>query len=790
MKAIVRVVLFFTVLNIVFSRCDQKPKIVTKVAGRIENADSETMVLTIRGFDRERLTEDDIKTIEVDVDSEGNFAVEINDLEEDVFYAGVKVNIGHGAEWTKIHLSPRDSIYMTLDAEKFDESLSYSGRGAAKNNYYVNKFLIFEDRKEGIGFGSLFSLPFKEYIDTVRARVGVKKELLDSMYKGQEKDTFYAFETSYIEVEKVYGILMYLKASNFRDIEEAKTYLGEIGLQEQTQFNSSWHRRAIVEYVEAMTYGMTDMEQYGAAKKMLSGDLFRFYCKNGVVKMVTSNAYEDILAALQNDGVEPKILAHLQGKLEDNNKLKKQYPNKRGNYVPYNTDLKKSTFNLSVEIKDQDINKAELYDKGILGSEKIIKKKGSSSILEFDIPIYYSHDVNVRIGRLYYTIIANPGDNLYAVYENGKARFYGDGAEQAELINEFTRTVHSHEHPFRDKEFVFRSPLEVKNAFVNRYNEQIVSIKEFFEDVDEPVLENWARSQAAISNFGSLVQLENIRSHYNKKEKRKLEPIPSDFYGFKEEYLSLDMESFVCSEFVSRLSYYGFKDYYSQVKNTNDKINRILDLAKAKMKPLEYDISFSTMINSRLRKKEFDFIDKVMPRYQDEVTTGWLKEAMVEKYEVGKKTMLSLEIPEGTDLNQIPKTSGDSLLSKIINKHKGKVIYIDMWATWCSPCIGEFEFAKDFHDGIDHDKVALVYLAGKSKESVWKSMIKEYQLKGDHYLLTDDQHDDISQKLEARGFPNYSIIDSKGMVKAANAPRPSVGQQDLNKDLINTLNAM
>lgn len=42
---------------------------------------------------------------------------------------------------------------------------------------------------------------------------------------------------------------------------------------------------------------------------------------------------------------------------------------------------------------------------------------------------------------------------------------------------------------------------------------------------------------------------------------------------------------------------------------------------------------------------------------------------------------------------------------------KGKVIFLNLWATWCGPCRAEMPSIQNLYDSVDHDRVAFVMLS-------------------------------------------------------------------------------
>lgn len=113
-------------------------------------------------------------------------------------------------------------------------------------------------------------------------------------------------------------------------------------------------------------------------------------------------------------------------------------------------------------------------------------------------------------------------------------------------------------------------------------------------------------------------------------------------------------------------------------------------------------------------------------------------------------------------------------LAEIIEKHKGKVIYMDMWASWCGPCRKEMPASRRLKDGLDSDGVIFMYISSDRNESDWKRAIKEYDLGGigENYRIVSDESRFLTE-IKVRYIPRYLIFDRKGRLANADAPRPS-----------------
>lgn len=118
-------------------------------------------------------------------------------------------------------------------------------------------------------------------------------------------------------------------------------------------------------------------------------------------------------------------------------------------------------------------------------------------------------------------------------------------------------------------------------------------------------------------------------------------------------------------------------------------------------------------------------------------------------------------------------SSLEEVKTNYIDKYKGKVVYIDFYATWCGPCRQEIPFAKQLHEEFKNEEVVFLNLCAKSKQEDWDNFKKQYELEGENYLLNNEEFYLLSEIYKVQGFPTYILIDKEGDIIDYNASRPS-----------------
>lgn len=190
------------------------------------------------------------------------------------------------------------------------------------------------------------------------------------------------------------------------------------------------------------------------------------------------------------------------------------------------------------------------------------------------------------------------------------------------------------------------------------------------------------------------------------------------------------------------------------------------------------------IINSLKRGISFYNLDEIESYYnilRKLITDDSAFSAIENKYQ----KILKLQKGNTSPLFNYPDTNGQYISLESL---KGKLVYIDVWATWCGPCRAQIPYLKEMEEKYRSKKIEFVSLSIDQPKDIqkWKNMIAEKELKGIQIMADKAWRSSFVIDYIIDGIPRFILVDKSGNIISPNAPRPAIfenGSYVLNQKL-------
>ncbi|KYG83817.1 TlpA family protein disulfide reductase [Roseivirga echinicomitans] len=206
------------------------------------------------------------------------------------------------------------------------------------------------------------------------------------------------------------------------------------------------------------------------------------------------------------------------------------------------------------------------------------------------------------------------------------------------------------------------------------------------------------------------------------------------------------------------MEYINFKEAYDRLPN---------HIPEGELLKIARERSLYQMVEYKEPYGEIsDYLNEYMMTYKDST----FLEEFTEQFLLGYEK----QVNEKVGLNLLKEDGSVIRFQDILIKNKGKVIYVDYWASWCSPCIEAMPYAEKLREEYAGQNIIFVYLSSDNDQSDWKKAVERYDLSDleNNYLSLNHKNSDWVKNLKIQSIPRYLIFDTHGKLVEADAPGP------------------
>lgn len=403
----------------------------------------------------------------------------------------------------------------------------------------------------------------------------------------------------------------------------------------------------------------------------------------------------------------------------------------------------------------------------------------------FRFDVLHPHDINIRYKDGFVGLYIHPSDSIFL--EMDEKAFEDQYFPRCHINGKDVNTAKAVYEYYRFKKVDNFTPSFEGDPSVPVYLEQIKrhmvkddSILALFVKKFHPSEEflRWARNDIIYSNANYLVDYEY--HHYVNKTK-----IVGDLF---------DKRLFPVENDVAIVSMmYGYHLWHYSTFKYIKQDTLVSGLLKDNKKADAYRLILSRIIENEKAGLSRDImcyriLKSLFSDSYNDFKTVWDEPG----YFMGNKTLISMLVEQKEEhdklkdydisffdpLKQEEKAISGDFWINLKKKHKGKVIYLDIWAVWCGPCRSEIPYAYELHEYFKGQPVVFVNVCLSSERTAWKNLIDKMHINGENYFFNKDQTKLFVGNLrDFQGYPTYLIIDKNGNIVDFHAPPPSSGEE-------------
>lgn len=393
-----------------------------------------------------------------------------------------------------------------------------------------------------------------------------------------------------------------------------------------------------------------------------------------------------------------------------------------------------------------------------------------------------------------FRVLIHPGDSIYITFDGNlnntpdvleSVKYMGDAAklnQDAAIFQQmyYSNTMIQNQNAKRIAVKELDTEGYLKFLDTMRLEARMI-LETFINDVaPEKEAISWASTSIENDYFIDLANYPDYHRYLNNINKKDWD-VPTSYYELLLTRFPINKSMLIngsaISSFINTFHFYYarlnlFKDpEYKKCMSENlnsPNLTEIQDsliihgLIKYTPDSLARQLVLSEMLHQRFDSKDIKIFEKnrtIVERYIEE---PFLMEPINERYSIIKDRLARPQIYSEAIFKKAKKSSVNQIIDSIMVLNKSKVIYIDFWATWCTPCLSEFPRMKALMKQMENKDVSFVFICLDSKEKIWKAKIDEINLGGQHHFLSEEQSNDIHEIFEFTGVPYHVLVDQKG----------------------------
>ena len=376
-------------------------------------------------------------------------------------------------------------------------------------------------------------------------------------------------------------------------------------------------------------------------------------------------------------------------------------------------------------------------------------------------------------------LVISPGDSMLIVADCkdiGNVTISGDGAllnSQICKFGKFFLQGYNSDYQMPNMEF-----KKYCNTEREKYYVKLKELKQSERLTTE--FELWIRNKIELDYS---IALYNYPIRHYARTKEALTD-SADFYSFVQDVPKffdrtiVVFENFKISEPLTWLGHREIRNkYLKEIEQKDTSVNSLIEKEMVLKTDTTYLSQFklATFFANNLSSNTTAAFDRNRAALDKKITNPFLKNTLtnyaerVRSYNQNPKIFSDelLGNSNNAEINKlisVNQKTGKNLVKEIIENNPNKVLYIDIWASWCQPCIIAMPYSKQLMKDFAGRDVEFIYINILDRVGSWQKTIKELGIEGKHFYCNEAETIAIRKRFNSPGVPFYLLTNKKGVI--------------------------
>ncbi|MFK7981659.1 MAG: TlpA family protein disulfide reductase, partial [Saprospiraceae bacterium] len=369
----------------------------------------------------------------------------------------------------------------------------------------------------------------------------------------------------------------------------------------------------------------------------------------------------------------------------------------------------------------------------------------------FDIPLKSSTTATIKLGKQGIDLYLQPAYNLkIAINGSDLYRDLSFSGKGSDINNYLVTAARLFKHTAVELEANIRyaEPNAFK-AFLNKVRlDKLQFLRTYLES--HTLSEEVVKYAHADINYWFAFNLMNYPyEHPIFQNQPAPMPLPPNYYDFMDGVVLNNAGALPNKYYI-----YYLQDHLSyQAAKPENKGKSRFELADKYLrgkplffyKALQHSVNVKRLNNAKAERMAYDFINNCPYQLYGE----FVKLAYHE----------SRGIVKGMDAPDFELVDADGKSVKL-SDYKGKVVFLDFWATWCKPCLRLVPAHQKLQHQFENDNVVFLYISTDRNATNWRNYVRKGTFPGKHLLGTTK----MTEQYKVETLPYSLLIDTEGKI--------------------------